>query len=643
MSLTKQFSLGFLFVLLLVFVSTIYINVNSTRDYIESQLSSHSQDTATSLGLSISPYVADENSLPIVETMVNAIFDSGYYQSITLLSTDGNVVLSKQNPPTPEGVPNWFRDMFPLNPPTSETEINSGWNMAGTLEVTSHPGKGYQQLWENAESTFTLTLLLFIIGSALLYVVLRAILNPVTAVVTASERISARDFSEIKDIPNTKELNLMVRAINKMAAILNKQHSELTAQAQSYYQSAYQDTLTKLGNKLALDNKLARLFANKEMMPTGYLVIIRLSSLGHVNESEGAQTADIYINTLAHILKTKGSEVSAETYRVRGGDFVILLENINEERCCKFLNELSDEFTAQTLPMYTNGFAHVGAAKFNELSNKKQLLENADAALTTAKQTPKRWQLASHLKANITQSEWRAHFDRIIRDNAVDIVRQPVKNFDSTTVYYECFARFKAPDDDNYLPMSELIAESEHLHYAGALDTIILKKIITLLAQTPNETVAVNLSPLTLAERVYIDKVISVLEQHPQQAKHVVIEIQEISVQNAADNVHYLADKLRKLNTKLTIERVGSSIAAFSHLQKLRPHYIKLDGSFTRNIHKTEDNQFFVRSLVNIAHGLNIAVIAELVEDESEANTLKELFVDHQQGYAVCRPCAWLC
>ena len=93
MSLTKQFSLGFLFVLLLVFVGTIYINVNSTRDYIESQLSSHSQDTATSLGLSISPYVADENSLPIVETMVNAIFDSGYYQSITLFSTEGNALV----------------------------------------------------------------------------------------------------------------------------------------------------------------------------------------------------------------------------------------------------------------------------------------------------------------------------------------------------------------------------------------------------------------------------------------------------------------------------------------------------------------------------------------------------------------------
>ena len=641
MSLTKQFSIGFLFVLLLVFFGTVYINVNSFREYVESQLSSHSQDTATSLGLSISPYIGEDNGLPIVETMVNAIFDSGYYQRIVLRDTENNVLLEKENPPTPQGVPNWFRDLFPLNPPTSETEINSGWNIAGVMSVTSHPGKGYAQLWENAQSTFRFTLLLFIIGSFLLYAVLRVILTPVTAVVRASERISARDFSEIDDVPHTKELNLMVRAINKMAAILNKQHSELTAQAQSYYQSAYQDTLTKLGNKLALDNKLARLFANKEMMPSGYLVIIRLSSLGHVNESEGAQTADIYINTLAHILKTKGSEVSAETYRVRGGDFVILLENVNEERCCKFLNELSDEFTAQTLPLYTNGFAHIGAAKFDELSNKKQLLENADAALTTAKQAPKRWQLASHLKANITQSEWRAHFDRIIRDNAVDIVRQPVKNFDNSTIYYECFARFKASDGDNYLPMSELVAESEHLHYAGMLDTIILKKIISLLVNAPNETVAVNLSPLTLAERVFIDKVVAILEQHPLQAKNIVIEIQEISVQNASDNVHYLAEKLRKLDTKLTIERVGSSIAAFSHLQKLRPHYIKLDGSFTRNIHRTEDNQFFVRSLVNIAHGLNIAVIAELVEDESEANTLQELFVDHQQGYAVCRPCAW--
>jgi EAL domain-containing protein (putative c-di-GMP-specific phosphodiesterase class I)/GGDEF domain-containing protein len=553
----------------------------------------------------------------------------------------GKVLYAKENPEAPEGVPKWFSNMFPLNPPVSETELNSGWNIAGEMTVTAHPGMGYRQLWQNAESTFRFTLLLFIVGTALLYAVLRVILTPIFSVVTASERISGRDFSEIEDVPRTKELNLMVRAINKMAGILNKQHNELTAQAQSYYQSAYMDSLTNLGNKLALDNKLARMFADKEMMPAGYLIIIRLSSLTHVNEAEGAQTADVYISTLASIVKKKGVNLNAETFRVRGGDFVMLLENVNEQRCCELLNELSVEFNNQTLPMYVNGFAHIGAAKFNDLTEKKQLLENADAALTTAKRTPQRWQLASQLEKRISQTEWRQEFNRIIRENAVDIVRQPVKNFDDEVIYFECYARFKSQNEQDYLPMSQLVAESEHLHYAGQLDLLILKKILTLLNKNPADRVGINLSLLTLTEKLHIDSFMSLLKNYPVAAKNLVVEVQEICLQNVPENLFYLADNLRKIGTKLTVERVGTSITAFSKLRKLRPDYIKLDGSFTRNIHKLEDNQFFVRSLVNIAHGLNIVVIAELVEEEIEAHTLHELFVDCVQGYVICEPSKW--
>tara|TARA_R110002153_G_scaffold119661_5_gene264747 strand:- start:2425 stop:4362 length:1938 start_codon:yes stop_codon:yes gene_type:complete len=641
MSLTKQFSLGFIVVLLFVFFGTVYINVNSFRTYIQDQLSSHAQDTATSLGLSISPYVGDPSTLPIVETMVNAIFDSGYYQSIILKDVEGNVLYEKHNPTAPQMIPDWFMTQFPLSPPSANTEINSGWNIAGNMTVKSHPGKGYSQLWQNAKDTFRLTLLLFIIGSALLYLVLRVIITPVFAVVNASKRISDRDFTEISEVPKTKELNLMVRAINKMAGILNKQHQALTAQAQSYYQTAYLDSLTQLGNKLALDNRLARLFADKEIAPAGFLVIVRLSSLAHVNESEGAQTADIYINTLSHILKEQGAKVSAETYRVRGGDFVMLLENVGEELCCEMLDELSNQFNAQTMPIYTNGFAHIGAARFNELSSKAKLLENADAALTTARSTTKRWQLASQLEKRVSQSEWRAEFNFIIENKAVDIVRQPVKNFDGKNIYHECYARFKSKDSQNYLPMSQLMAESEHLHCSGSLDLVILEKILTLYSDIGDEPVAINLSPASLAEKSTTEKFVHLLRKFEKITHCIVIEIQEVCLQQAPDNVHFLAENLRKLNAKLTVERVGTSIAAFSHLRRLRPDYIKLDGSFTRNIQNSEDNQFFVRSLVNIAHGLNILVIAELVEDEIEAQTLRELFVDCIQGYIICQPSKW--
>ena len=641
MSLTKQFSLGFLAVLLMVFFGTVYINVNSVRTYIEDQLTSHAQDTATSLGLSISPYVGDEATLPIAETMINAIFDRGYYESIILKDMDGNILIEKHNPPAPQNVPNWFMQRFTLSPPEAQTEINSGWNIAGVMSVKSHPGKGYTQLWNSAKSTFRFTLLLFIVGAALLYAVLRIIITPIFAVVNASERISARDFSEIDDVPRTKELNLMVRAINKMASILNKQHKELTAQAKSYYNTAYIDPLTQLGNKLALDNRLSRLFADKELAPTGFLVIVRLSSLAHVNESEGGETADVYIKTLSNILNKHGKKAGAETYRVRGGDFVMLLENINEEKCCNMLNSLSDEFMAQTQPIYINGFAHIGAARFNELTSKQQLLQNADAALTTAKVQPKRWQLASQLEKNMSQTEWRQQFTRIIQTKAVDIVRQPVKNFDNKTLYYECYGRFKSQTGESYLPMSQLMAESEHLHCSDSLDLLILEKILTLYAENSGDPVAINISPASLAEKSTIKQFITLLEKHSNIVQNLVIEVQEICLQQAPDNVHFLAENIRRLKAKLTVERVGSSIAAFSHLRKLRPDYIKLDGSFTRNIHKSDDNQFFVRSLVNIAHGLNIMVIAELVEEEIEAQTLQELFVDYVQGYLYCQPCSW--
>ncbi len=641
MSLTKQFSLGFLAVLVLVFFGTVWINVNSFRAYIDDQLSSHAQDTATSLGLSISPYVGDESMTSIVETMINAIFDSGYYESIQLSDLDDNTIYAKENPPAPETVPTWFMEMFPLTPPVATTEINSGWNIAGSMEVKSHPGIGYNQLWENAQSTFRFTLLLFIVGTTLLYAVLRMIITPIFAVVSASERISARDFSEITDIPKTEELSLMVRAINKMAGILNKQHKELTAQAQSYYQTAYLDPLTQLGNKLALDNRLARLFADKENAPTGYLVIVRLSSLAHVNESEGGQTADIYIKTLSHILTQQSAKIDAETFRVRGGDFVVVIENISEENCGKFLNTLSNELVAQTLPIYTNGFAHIGAARFNELTSKAQLLENADAALTTAKNQPNRWQLASQMEIKMSQSAWRNEFTRIIENKAVEIFRQPVKDFDGKTLYHECYARFKAENGTDFLPMSQLIAESEHLHCSGSLDLVILEKILTLFTQNGGEPVAINLSPASLGEKSTIDQFLELLGQHKSVAPNLIIEIPEICLQKAPENIHYLTDSIRELGVKITIERLGSSISAFSHLRKLRPDYVKLDGSYTRNIQLSEDNQFFVRSLVNIAHGLSINVIAELVELEIEARILHELFVDYAQGYLYSPPSQW--
>ena len=149
MKLSNQLSISLLIFLLAVFIGSFLINVKLTREYVNEQLATHAQDTATSLGLSISPYVSEDGGLPIAETMINAIFDSGYYQTILLTDLDGKPVIVRENPNKIDTVPTWFTNVVEVTPPTKETNLTDGWNMSGYLAVKSHPGLANEKLWES--------------------------------------------------------------------------------------------------------------------------------------------------------------------------------------------------------------------------------------------------------------------------------------------------------------------------------------------------------------------------------------------------------------------------------------------------------------------------------------------------------------
>jgi EAL domain-containing protein (putative c-di-GMP-specific phosphodiesterase class I) len=117
-----------------------------------------------------------------------------------------------------------------------------------------------------------------------------------------------------------------------------------------------------------------------------------------------------------------------------------------------------------------------------------------------------------------------------------------------------------------------------------------------------------------------------------------VLELPERALVNQLTGLEELVEALKQKGVRITVERFGAQLAAVTHLRKIRPDFLKIDGRFTRNIDKEPDNQLFVQSLVNIAHGLNIKVIAEIVETEEEAKCLLNLFVDYIQGYYIGPP-----
>jgi hypothetical protein len=131
---------------LLVFIATLIIVVNSTKDYLQRAMESHAQDTATSLGLSIT-HSARVNDVGTIDTMANAIFDRGYYREITIKSTTGNILVSKRVEEAVRGVPDWFIQNFELKTPRMDAVVMDGWRRVAVVEVVSHPGHAYSELW----------------------------------------------------------------------------------------------------------------------------------------------------------------------------------------------------------------------------------------------------------------------------------------------------------------------------------------------------------------------------------------------------------------------------------------------------------------------------------------------------------------
>jgi EAL domain-containing protein (putative c-di-GMP-specific phosphodiesterase class I) len=104
-------------------------------------------------------------------------------------------------------------------------------------------------------------------------------------------------------------------------------------------------------------------------------------------------------------------------------------------------------------------------------------------------------------------------------------------------------------------------------------------------------------------------------------------------VLNNLEGIESLRNALRELNCRFGVDNFGVHPSGFGYLYKLQPDYIKIDGSLLHDIDSDAQDQFFVSSLISVAHSLDIAAYAERVERESQLSQLQRLKIDATQGY----------
>ncbi|SMO44280.1 EAL domain, c-di-GMP-specific phosphodiesterase class I (or its enzymatically inactive variant) [Balnearium lithotrophicum] len=228
-----------------------------------------------------------------------------------------------------------------------------------------------------------------------------------------------------------------------------------------------------------------------------------------------------------------------------------------------------------------------------------------------------------------------------LKNGDVSIAVQPIVNLQNGKVeHYEVLFRM-IDRQKNIIPAYEIIDVIFDLKLIHLLDIAILRKIvrnIDIFKKNNINSIFVNLSPNTLKVEGNLKEILNLLSQI---SKDLNLGV-EITEQALLEEHEILKSLLNKINVPLSLDDFGAGYSSFSSLLKiiesLPLKFLKIDGSYVKNISNSNNSKILVQTINAMAHSLNLKTIAEFVENEEILKLLKELGVDYGQGYYLGRP-----
>jgi EAL domain-containing protein (putative c-di-GMP-specific phosphodiesterase class I) len=193
------------------------------------------------------------------------------------------------------------------------------------------------------------------------------------------------------------------------------------------------------------------------------------------------------------------------------------------------------------------------------------------------------------------------------------------------------------------VPPSEFLRAAERYRLMGLVDRWVVQTTLAALGRgaiaiPANRGVAINISGETLGDLQFLEFLVECLDSTGVAPAQVCFEISESAVVANLDHARRFVGVLHGIGCQFALDDFGSGVGSFSNLKNLPMDYLKIDGSFMRNLAADSVNQAMVTAMIKLARTLNFKVIAEQVEDASALETVRRMGVDYVQGYAVGRP-----
>jgi diguanylate cyclase (GGDEF)-like protein len=436
------------------------------------------------------------------------------------------------------------------------------------------------------------------------------------------------------------------------AYLINAQSREAARVASDlYHHSALHDSLTRLPNRLLLQERLEHAVQRARRSHTNTAILF--ADLDHfklVNDTYGHQTGDELLLAVAQRLSML-VRVGDTLARFSGDEFVFLCEDLQSAADVEVLAErICDAFAtpfvlprAELTVSASVGIAFAGPAE----AISGQLLAKADMAMYEVKRNGGAGREIVDLRDALVDNEDEGlenDLRRAIEHGELALVYQPiVRTGDGAVVGVEALLRWNHPDRGPITPQ-KIVAMAERSDFIDELGAWVLEQSCRdryeWMRHHPGAPfyLAVNVSARQLmSPRVYatVSHVLSTTEMDP---RELVLELTEaIFIEDSTRTMRVLSD-LKRLGVRLALDDFGSGYSSLSYLARLSLDIVKIDRGFIANIGHDPTNRAIVLAIMNLAHILGLAVVAEGVENQSQCDELGATGCEYAQGFYYAAP-----
>ena len=441
------------------------------------------------------------------------------------------------------------------------------------------------------------------------------------------------------------EVSQLGEAINTMIGTLANSFDQMK-------QMAFRDELTGLANRLQFHQRVERAIASaRKHHHSHVLLYLDLDQFKIVNDTCGHDAGDRLLVELAGMLSgtLRGRDTVA---RLGGDEFGILLEGLDKEEAETVAEKIRlsvQEFRFSVGDKAFQVGASIGAVVLDEhVHDMKQALSLADMACYTAKDSGRNNVVfASDADGDTAdrsaEMQWVPEIQTALQERRFHLLRQRIDMIDNDQppVGWEFLVRLRGRDGEDSAPQ-RFIAAAERYDLMPRLDRHIVRLVCKAISEGALEDeqalAFVNLSAQTLLDREFPTFLAEQTHAAGIDPARLCFEITETAAINNYNAAQSFMQALRRIGCRFSLDDFGSGMCSFNYLKRLAVDFVKIDGSFTSNMLDNSLDDHIIQAISDIAHTAGFKTIAEFVEQPEQLERLREIGIDHVQGYLIHRP-----